>query len=146
MTSAPFMIEQSYPVPVEKVWKAISSNDQLKQWYFDIADFQPKVGFNFRFLGEKDGRKFVHLCEVTEVIPYKKLSYSWRYEGIEGSSVVRFELFEDGECTRLRLTHEGLESFPQNDDFRKENFEQGWTEITGNLLRSHLEKALTKTV
>jgi uncharacterized protein YndB with AHSA1/START domain len=144
MTPAPFVIEQCYPVPVDKVWKAISDNEQMKQWYFDIADFEPKVGFQFNFIGENEGRKFVHLCQITEVVPYQKLRYSWCYEGFEGYSEVSFELFEEGESTRLKLTHKGLESFPQNDDFRKENFEQGWAEITGNLLRSHVEKDLVK--
>ena len=133
MTPAPFVIEQSYPVPVNKVWKAIADKEQMKQWYFDIAEFEPKVGFQFSFLGENEGRKFVHLCQVTEVIPYRKLCYSWCYEGIEGFSQVSFDLSDEGESTRLKLTHEGLESFPQNEDFRKKNFEQGCTEIIGTI-------------
>ena len=145
MTPAPFVIEQSYPVPVNKVWKAIADKEQMKQWYFDIAEFEPKVGFQFSFLGENEGRKFVHLCQVTEVIPYRKLCYSWCYEGIEGFSQVSFDLSDEGESTRLKLTHEGLESFPQNEDFRKKNFEQGWTEIIGTILKGHLEKDLART-
>ena len=50
---------------------------------------------------------FVHLFKVTEVVPQKKLAYTWRYKDFEGSSLVSFELFEEGDKTRLRLTHTG---------------------------------------
>jgi hypothetical protein len=47
-----------------------------------------------------------------------------------------------GKQTRLKLTHEGLETFPQdNPDFAKESFTAGWTEIIGTLLKQYLEKA-----
>lgn len=140
MKQEPFVIERSYNVPVDKVWKAITDVEQMKQWYFDMPAFKPEVGTEFSFNGENEGRVFVHLCRVTEVVPNKKLSYTWRYEGFEGSSHVIFELFEEGEGTRLRLTHEGLETFPQNNDFRKENFVAGWNEIIGTLLPNFLSK------
>lgn len=84
MKNEPFEIERIYNAPVEKVWKAITDKDQMKQWYFDLAAFKPEVGFEFQFSGENEGRKFVHLCKITEVIVFKKLLYSWRYEGYEG--------------------------------------------------------------
>ena len=59
-----------------------------------------------------------HICKITEVDPQRKLKYSWRYQGYEGISYVTFELFSEGKATRLKLTHEGLESFPiNNPDF-----------------------------
>ena len=85
--------------------------------------------------------QYLHLCEVTEVIPEKKLTYSWRYDGYEGNSFVSFELFGEGEKTRLKLTHIGLESFPQeNKDFAATNFEKGWDDIIHKNLREYLEK------
>jgi uncharacterized protein YndB with AHSA1/START domain len=138
----PFVIEKIYNAPVERVWKAITDRDQMKQWYFDIAAFKPEVGFEFTFNGGKEGRVYVHLCKVTEVIPKKKLKHSWAYEGYEGKSFVTWELFEEGNSTRVKLTHEGLETFPQNNpDFAKENFVQGWTYILGTSLKNYFEKA-----
>ena len=56
-------------------------------------------------------------------------------------SFITFELFEEGKTTRLKLTHEGLETFPQNNpDFAKDNFEQGWAYIVGTSLKGFLEK------
>jgi uncharacterized protein YndB with AHSA1/START domain len=141
MKHEPFVIERTYNAPIEKVWKAITDRDQMKQWYFDIAEFRPEVGFEFQFEGGAESRCYVHLCKVTEVVVGKKLTYSWRYEGYEGNSFVTFELFDEGDKTRLRLTHEGLETFPLNNtDFARSNFVAGWTEITGTLLKEFVEK------
>ena len=115
----------------------------MKKWYFDLTEFKPEPGFEFQFYGEgKQGEKFLHLCKVIEVIPKKKLTYSWRYDGYQGNSFVTFELFPEGNKTRLKLIHVGLETFPitPNNDFAKENFEAGWTELIGKLLNEYLEK------
>ncbi len=41
---------------------------------------------------------------------------------------------------KLRLTHEGLETFPQHDeDFSVENFTKGWNAILGTSLKNFLE-------
>lgn len=140
MTQEPLIIEHSYNVPVEKVWQAITDKEQMKEWYFDLSDFKPAVGFEFTFNGENDGRIFVHLSKVIEVISMQKLTYSWTYQGIEGVSYLTFELFPEGDNTQLKLTHEGLESFPQDRDTRKENFLAGWTYIIGTSLKNFLEK------
>lgn len=148
MKHEPLVIERTFNAPVERVWRAITDKDQMKQWYFDLADFKPEVGFEFRFEGNNEERCYLHLCRVTEVVPGRKLTYSWRYDGYEGNSFVTFELFPEGEKTRLRLTHEGLETFPvDNPDFAKKNFVQGWTEIVGTLLKNFVEKdTIKKTV
>jgi uncharacterized protein YndB with AHSA1/START domain len=141
MLSKPLVTERIYNAPVAKVWKAITDNNEMKKWYFDIADFKPEVGFEFAFSGEgKDGEKYFHLCKVTEVIPEKKLTYSWSYDGFEGNSFVTFELSAEGEKTKLTLTHTGLETFPANNpDFAKESFTEGWNYITGTSLKQFVE-------
>ena len=137
----PIRMERIYNAKVKKVWQAITDNNQMKQWYFDIAEFKPEVGFEFQFTGEgKDGEKYIHLCKVVEVIKEKKLTYSWRYDGFEGNSMVTFELSAEGEETKLKLTHTGLETFPTNNpDFAKESFTEGWNYITGTSLKQFVE-------
>lgn len=134
MTVQPFEIERTLNAPVQKVWKAITDKGQMKQWYFDLAEFKAETGFEFSFTGGTEENSYVHLCKVTEVVPGKKLQYSWRYEGYEGNSFVTWELFAEGDQTRLKLTHEGLEIFPANPDFARKNFEAGWTDIIGKNL------------
>ena len=141
MKTEPFVIERIFNAPVHKVWKAITDKEDMKQWYFDIAAFKPEVGFEFEFTGSKDDVNYLHKCKITEVVPGKKLTYSWKYAGFEGMSYVTWELFDEGDKTRLKLTHEGLETFPQNNpDFARENFVQGWTEITGKSLKEFVER------
>lgn len=141
-----FVIERIYNAPVSKVWKAITDKEEMKQWYFELPAFKPEVGFEFQFYGEgKTGEKFLHLCKIMEVVKNKKLKHSWRYDGYEGNSFVTFELFEEGDKTRLKLTHEGFETFPTtvNNDFAKENFAEGWTYIIGISLPGFVEKSQT---
>lgn len=138
----PFTIERTYNAPIEKVWKALTDKDQMKKWYFDLAEFKPVVGFEFRFYGQgHKGEQYLHLCRVTQVVPGKKISYTWCYDKYEGVSEVSFELFSEGDKTRLKLTHEGLETFPANNpDFAKQRFTDGWTMLIGTLLKDFVDQ------
>lgn len=140
MENKPIIVERIYNALVSKVWKAITDKSEMKQWYFDLAEFKPEVGFKFQFMGGTEDNQYLHLCEITEVVPEKKLTYSWRYDGYEGNSFVTFELFEEASNTRLKLTHRGLDSFPNNPDFAKSNFEQGWDQIINKSLKDYLAK------
>jgi len=143
MKTDPFVIERIYNAPVEKVWKAITDKGQMKEWYFDIDAFKPEVGFEFQFEGSNEGRCYLHKCKITEVIVGKKLQYSWRYDGYEGNSLVTFELFDEAGKTRLKLTHDGIETFPTDKpDFAKKNFVMGWTQLIGTLLKEFVEKSI----
>jgi uncharacterized protein YndB with AHSA1/START domain len=138
-TSLPIVKEVVLDAPVEKVWKALTDKNEMKKWYFDIAEFKPEVGYKFSFLGEKAGRKFVHLCTILEVEKNKKISHTWTYEGVEGETIVRYELFPEGNQTRLRLTHEGLENLPQNEDYARANFQEGWNHIIGTSIKNYID-------
>jgi len=139
MNTEPFVIERTYPVPAAKVWEAITDKDKMKKWYFDLAEFKAEPGFAFEFIGTgNDGQKYRHLCKVTEVVQGKKLAYSWTYDGYLGYSVVTFELFDEGDGTRLKLTHAGLESFPVHPDFASTSFAAGWKHIIGKSLAEYL--------
>ena len=142
MKTEPIVFERTYDAPVSTIWEAITDKDKMKQWYFDLKEFRPEVGFEFQFYGENEGRKFLHFCKITEIVIGKKLKHSWRYDGYEGISFVTFELFEEGNNTKVRLTHKGIESFPvtPHKDFAKENFAQGWAYIIGTSLKEYLEK------
>jgi uncharacterized protein YndB with AHSA1/START domain len=140
MKTDPLIIERTFNAPSEIVWKAITDKHEMRHWYFNIADFKPDIGFEFRFTGGDDNKQYLHLCKVTEMITGKKLAYSWRYDGYEGNSFVTFELFEVGNNTRLVLTHQGLETFPNdNKAFAKESFAEGWTHIIGTSLKGFVE-------
>ena len=141
MDTKPYVLERTFDAPVSLVWKALTQKELMKKWYFDLAEFKPEVGFEFTFQGGALPTVYTHLCKVIEVIFEKKLSYTWKYVGFSGNSMVTFELFPEGYKTKLRLTHSGLETFPYDhpDFFAKENFAIGWTQIVGNSLKTFLE-------
>lgn len=139
----PVIKEVLLNVPTTKVWKAITTKEDLKQWCFDLlTELKLEAGFEFQFRGKgKRGQSYLHLCKIREVIPDKKFSYLWRYYEHPGNSIVTFELFDEGSKTRLRLTHEGIESFgTENPDLAKESFVEGWNQILGTSLKEFIEK------
>ena len=141
MNTEPFVIERTLDAPADRVWQAITEKEKMKKWYFELESFRPEAGFEFSFYGGTDEHKYLHVCRITEVIPMRKLVHSWVYSGYPGHSVVTFELFPEGNKTRIRLTHAGLETFPStNPDFDRKNFEQGWEQIIGTGLKEFVEK------
>jgi uncharacterized protein YndB with AHSA1/START domain len=137
--SQPLVIERTYQAPIATVWQALTHKEAIREWSFDVDGFEPKVGFEFQFTAGKDEIKYPHRCRVTDVIPGKKLAYTWRYEGYEGDSLVTFELFDEGAATKLRLTHEGLETLPKTPPFARSEFERGWTYLIGSSLKEFVE-------
>lgn len=136
----PVVVETEIAAPVELVWNALTDKDQMKKWYFNLDDFKPEKGFRFSFPGQgHQGAQYVHVCTITDVIPLQRLQYSWEYEGYSGYSLITFALTESDGKTRVKLTHHGLETFPQdNPDFAWNSFHAGWNEIIGKSLPDFL--------
>jgi uncharacterized protein YndB with AHSA1/START domain len=147
INTEPIVKEVELNVPVGIVWQAITDRDKMKNWYFEINKFKPEVGFEFQFYGETEQKRYLHKCKITEVTPGKKLSYSWKYEGYPGKSLVTFDLIPEGNLpagrqdkTKLRLTHKGLENFPHdNPDLARQNFVEGWDQLIGKSLKEYVE-------
>jgi|ERR1043166_4170753 uncharacterized protein YndB with AHSA1/START domain len=140
-TTEAIILERIFNAPVTRVWEALTDVDQMREWYFDLKDFKPQVGFEFEFIVEHEGNSYHHLCRVTEVVPQKKIAYTWRYKGEPGDSLVTFELSPEGEKTRLKLTHTGIETFPRTPAYGRKNFERGWTAIVDSELRQFVERS-----
>ena len=134
------VVERILDAPVAKVWKALTDVDQMRHWYFELKEFKPQVGFEFEFIVDHEGNSYHHLCRVTEVVPQKKIAYSWRYKGEPGDSLVTIELSPEGEKTRLKLTHMGVETFPRTPAYARKNFEAGWSAIIGTELKQFVEQ------
>lgn len=144
MEKAQVILERTYNAPIERVWQAITDVDQMKQWYMpNLTSFRPEVGFETGFTAGKKGvKEWPHVWKITEVVPNKKISYEWRYEGFPGNSLVTFELTPDNGKTRLVLSHIGLETFEgdKNPGLEPHNFQEGWTQIIGTQLKDFVEK------
>jgi uncharacterized protein YndB with AHSA1/START domain len=134
----PVIIERTYDAPIEIVWKALTTKEDLEQWWPHTAPlktFKAEVGFEAQFSIHHNNQEFLHLWKVTEVIPGRKITFDWKFGGKPGNSSVTFELTPDARKTKLKLTHRGLQTFlPEtNPELARGNFLMGWTGLAGTL-------------
>ncbi|MBC8352319.1 MAG: SRPBCC domain-containing protein [Planctomycetes bacterium] len=142
MDTNAIVVEQTFNAPVAVVWTAITDPDQMRQWFFEpIVDFKPETGFETQFNVRCEDRDFLHVWKVTDVVPKKRIAYSWRYEGYPGDSTVVWELSESANGTKLLFTHVGHETFPQDDPiFSRESGQAGWDYLVGESLPAFLQR------
>lgn len=97
-----------------EVWEYLTKPELIEQWLMK-TDFQPIAGHKFRFtFNAKPGTTYegvVH-CEVLEVKPFTKLSYSWKGGTQDKSrtfdSTVVWTLVPKNNGIELQLQHNGF--------------------------------------
>jgi uncharacterized protein YndB with AHSA1/START domain len=138
---APITTERTIAAPVERVWRAITDPAQMPRWFFEtIADFNAEVGFETRFSVNNGVRDYVHLWRVTEVIPNKRLAYDWLHPPFTGEGVLVWELDTTPDGTKLKISHRGVETFPQDDPaFSRQAGIEGWAYFADRL-KAFVEK------
>lgn len=141
-TAKPIVVEQLFDTSVENVWSSITVLDRMQQWFFNnIPSFEPIVGFETQFIIQVEDRVFPHIWKLTEVVPLKKITYDWSYEGYSGSALVVFELIEKGDQTLVKLTSTVVEDFPDNiPEFKRESGVEGWNYFIKKSLKDYLEE------
>jgi uncharacterized protein YndB with AHSA1/START domain len=128
-----------FPHPPKTVWDYLTKSELMEQWLMK-NDFQPIAGFDFQFrtgpIPSLDFDGIFH-CKVLEVIPMKKLSYSWKSGPGEGritlDSVVVWTLQPKDSGTELSLEHSGF-SKVENLAFYN-GLDQGWVEKLENIAK-----------
>jgi uncharacterized protein YndB with AHSA1/START domain len=82
-----------------RVWRAVTDPDELRQWFPTAVVYEPRVGGSMQF--DFGGRHGLDAWpgEVLEWDPPNVFAFAW------GKDVVRFELAEEGDGTRLVFTH-----------------------------------------
>src|SRR5439155_355665 len=98
--------------------------DEWWIWHDEPNPESDRPGSRFRlwFCRRAQGQHLRPPLSNHEGHPQKKIAYTWRYERHEGDPLVPFELFPEREKNRLRLPHEGLETFPKTAAFPRQNF------------------------
>lgn len=99
----------------KEVWEYLTKPELIEQWLMK-TDFQPKAGHKFCFtFTAKPGSPYdgvVH-CEVLEIKPFTKLSYTWNGGTQDKSrtfnSKVEWTLVPKDKGTELQLQHNGFE-------------------------------------
>jgi uncharacterized protein YndB with AHSA1/START domain len=129
--------EWLYPNTPEEVWECLTTPGLIEKWLM-TNDFKPQQGHRFQFRAKPmPGWSGIVDCEVLEVVPNKKLSYTWVSGPKPGSAniktVVTWKLIPEQNCTRLILEHTGFEGF------------RAWMTsfILGSGWKSHIAKAFS---
>ncbi len=141
-TEKPVVIEQSFHASIKELWNAITNVEEMRQWFFDnIPAFEPVEGFETRFVVETEHRTFPHLWKIIGVVPGKKIIYDWRYEDYPGRAVVTFELVDAEDEVKLVVTHDVVESFPDDiPEFSRESCQGGWAYFIQQSLKEYLDR------
>jgi len=99
-----------FPHPPAAVWEYLTNPDLMELWLMK-NDFQLIVGHEFQFRTNPHpdvNFEGIFYCKVLEIVPFKKLSYSWRC-GSDGKvtidSVVNWELQPKENGALLLLDH-----------------------------------------
>ena len=116
---ATFVIERTYPAPVEAVWHALSDNDARDQWFgagsaFDADD----KSHDFRVGGHglEDGRwhegpRSRFLSTYTDIVDLQRIVFTydmWVDGAHMSTSLTTIVLEPDGDGTRLTYTEQGV--------------------------------------
>lgn len=121
------------PHKPEKVWRALTEPALLSEWLLPAIGFQlaPGTAFSFKTqpAGGFDGTVN---CQLLEVEPLRKLSFSWVVGTMEIDTVVTFTLTPTAEGTRLSLVHTGFRMPEQKGALGGTRY--GWNMMTGKLL------------
>jgi uncharacterized protein YndB with AHSA1/START domain len=112
----------------------------VTRWFAPNPDYTVKVpALDVRPGGEysiemhhKDGSVHVAKGRYQEVTPPSRLVFTWNWEEHAwGETLVTVELFEQGDATRLVLTHERFADAAVRDDH-----ERGWAGCIAQLERA----------
>lgn len=111
-------IERLLAAPPDAVFAAWTRPDELRQWsapsplHVSVAEVDLRVGGRYRIAMEApDGAVHVAIGEYREIVPGKRLAYTWRWESWReghGDSLVTVEFRPQGGGTALVLTHTAL--------------------------------------
>jgi uncharacterized protein YndB with AHSA1/START domain len=124
-------LSRSYPVAPEKVWRAWTDPQAVRQWWgpgnepVSLAELDVRVGGRFRIVfGGPDGK--AHECAgvYREVVPNRKLVFTWTWPNStpERESLVTLTLRAVAGGTELLFLHEQF-----FDEAVRDGHKRGWT-------------------
>ena len=136
----PIIITHIFDSPLNKVWDALTKEEALKKWYFNVENYVFEENNSFTFYEDCNAKKYLHRCTFLQIIPHKLIETTWSHPShSKGESKLKWELSEIGTKTEVVLTHTGVENFADaGPDFSVENFRMGWESIVKNNLRNYL--------
>ncbi|MEO1526494.1 MAG: SRPBCC domain-containing protein [Planctomycetota bacterium] len=144
----PIVVEETYAVPPDRLWSAVTDPAEMRDWFFEeMQEFQPLDGFETTFVVELGDKQYTHRWEISGVKANERIVYGWSYDGLPGRGRVTWEIKADEQGSRLRLTNEILEAFPDDDPaFTRESCEGGWAYLLSESLKPYLEGEIAEFI
>lgn len=141
--SGPIVVETTVPAPRAEVWHALTDPARMRRWLFaEMHDFEAVTGFETGFDVAFDGRGYPHRWTVLDVEHEQAMRWRWRYDGYPGDSVVTWRVDDVPGGTRVRVEHEGWDTFPEADPaFGWEATRAGWAYFVQERLPAFLADA-----
>ena len=99
--------DELLPHPVDAVWAALTSAEQISAWLMPTTDFRAEVGARFALRTRHLATDGFVQAEVLELDPPHRMVWSWSSGDGRPPTAVTFALAPEGGGTRLRLTHSG---------------------------------------
>jgi len=130
-------LKRHYTVPVERVFRAWTDPEALRQWFGPeksgkvlVSETDLKIGGRYRIVVETPSGEQHRVGGVyREIVPNEKLVFTWAWESTpERESVVTVRMKRAGDGTDLTLTHEQFFDEPARD-----RHQQGWTKTLEQL-------------
>jgi uncharacterized protein YndB with AHSA1/START domain len=116
-------IEELFPVPVERVWRALTDPSMVERWLMRTDGFEAKVGTRFTLRDTPAPGCRAHVeCEVLELSPPKRMVWAWHGADDPATTRLVIELEPDSGGTRLTLRHTG-----EADERTVKGTTAGWT-------------------
>jgi uncharacterized protein YndB with AHSA1/START domain len=117
--------------PPEKVWRALTEPELLREWLLPVIGFklQPGAEFTLKAPQAYPGWDGTVDCRMVEIEPHRKLSYTWTVPFLD--TVVTFELTPTETGTRLSIVQSGFKP-EQKQEFGGARY--GWKMMGGKLV------------
>jgi uncharacterized protein YndB with AHSA1/START domain len=147
METTALSAEKDFKVPVEELYKAWITPEDLKQWWKPSEnhlatvelDVQEGGKFKYEFKGKDDKTTLVITGDYQEVKENEKLVYSWNWDVpadvVQPSEhVLNIQFSSEGEGSRIKVVQENFQ-----DDESINPHQEGWEKAL-NDLQAYLNK------
>jgi uncharacterized protein YndB with AHSA1/START domain len=136
--------EVEIKAPIERVFDALTRQEQLIRWFTDpgcpaeVWEFDPRAGGRWRFATADGGKpvngvtKFEAEGEIIEIDPPRRLIYSWManwHDNPAQKTKVSWELTPSATGTIVKVTHSGLAKEP----VAHKDYSGGWIGVLESL-------------
>jgi len=136
--------EVEIAAPPERVFEALTTSDQLMQWFTDAScpvkfwKMDARKGGAYSYATKKGNceingvSEFECHGEIIEFDPLRLLVYTWIanwHLDKQRATVVRWELTPTANGTHVKVTHSGLAQEPA----AREDYRSGWVGVTDKL-------------